>query len=173
MDIPQRDLVGACLKRGKVQIKVDSRIPGVYVPPDLANTPTLVLNLSWGFENANMTLEEDAIEATLHFKRVPFRIRIPWGAIWACSLYGESRVDFVWVIETSCLACQGHGINKDASMCAKCDGSGFLKPREPATRPPLVRLVVDNPSPPEKAPEPVSMPSEGTPTKVPWLRLVK
>lgn len=76
----------AALDRGVVMVHLDARRPGVVVPPALARMAHLHLNLSYHFPRRDLTVDGWGIRSTLSFDRVPFRVSIPWSALFGiCS----------------------------------------------------------------------------------------
>ncbi|MBI5508866.1 MAG: stringent starvation protein B [Deltaproteobacteria bacterium] len=78
---PKHLLVDKLLELGMVMVIVDSRRPGVEVPPQFAGDPQLRLNLSLRFPSP-MTLDVFGVAAVLTFAGVPFACRLPWDSIY-------------------------------------------------------------------------------------------
>ena len=84
--LSKRDRLDALLEQGMVQILLDSRIEGVFVPPALDGDLQLRLNLSRRF-GLPIELDTAGITATLTFSKVPYECRIPWKAVYAIISY--------------------------------------------------------------------------------------
>lgn len=77
----KKAILESALARGRTQVRLDARRPGVRVPDHLAQDPQLALNLSWRFP-AEMVINDRGVAATLRFGGVPFRCHLPWSAVW-------------------------------------------------------------------------------------------
>lgn len=76
----------AALDRGVVMVHLDARRPGVVVPSALSRMAHLHLNLSYHFPGRDLTVDGWGIRSTLSFDRLPFRVSIPWSALFGiCS----------------------------------------------------------------------------------------
>ena len=78
-----RRLLDAALAQGKVYIHLDARVAGVDLPEGLVGQKRVPLVLSRRYPQIELELGDDAIAATLRFKGVPHRCRIPWVALLA------------------------------------------------------------------------------------------
>ncbi|MBM65474.1 MAG: hypothetical protein CMH55_04475 [Myxococcales bacterium] len=78
-----RRLLDAALAQGKVYIHLDARVAGVDLPEGLVGQKRVPLVLSRRYPQIELDLGDEAIAATLRFKGVPHRCRIPWVALLA------------------------------------------------------------------------------------------
>ena len=78
-----RRLLDAALAQGKVYIHLDARVAGVDLPESLVGQKRVPLVLSRRYPQIELDLGDEAIAATLRFKGVPHRCRIPWVALLA------------------------------------------------------------------------------------------
>jgi stringent starvation protein B len=82
-------LLGA-LDKGKTQIHLDARRPGVIVPEAYRGDFHLVLDLSYRFDPPDLTVSEWGIRETLSFKGSRFTVGVPWSAVYAIASH-QSR----------------------------------------------------------------------------------
>jgi len=78
-----RRLLDAALAQGKVYVHLDARVAGVDLPEGLVGQKRVPLVLSRRYPQIELDLGDEAIAATLRFKGVPHRCRIPWVALLA------------------------------------------------------------------------------------------
>jgi stringent starvation protein B len=71
------------LEQGMTQIHIDARRPGVLVPKKFAGDHHLVLNVSYRFDPADLTVNEWGVRETLSFGGERFTIGVPWSALYA------------------------------------------------------------------------------------------
>src|SRR5262245_7309497 len=64
-------------------VHLDARRDGVVVPRHFVGQQDLRLNLSYRFGGAPMETADESVEATLTFGGAPFRVSIPFPAIYA------------------------------------------------------------------------------------------
>ncbi len=170
----KRKFIEEGLARGKVQIRLDARRPGVRVPEHLLGDCALALNVSEQFPDTNMVVNDRGIAATLRFSKVPFRCLLPWSSVWGAVAPGTDTLH-VWPPDLP-LELGGPERSADAAEPA---------PVEP-TRPRLaVVSTVSLPSDVEPIssrledvssgdqPQAAAAPSEGEKPRAPWLRLVR
>lgn len=99
MGIPlpdKKDVARGLLLRGSVFVHLDPRICGVEIPSYLANQPQVVLRiaLDMAVPIPDLRVDSEGISGTLSFSRKPFKVRIPWDAIFA--LKDEQGRRMVW-----------------------------------------------------------------------------
>ena len=71
------------LARGLTQVHLDARRPGVLVPQGLRDQAMLVLNFSYRFSPPDLDVNEWGVRQTLTFRGVPFKVGVPWSALYA------------------------------------------------------------------------------------------
>lgn len=93
----KRAVAEALLDKGPVLIHLDARRPGVAVPERFAREAKLVLRFGYGLTPpiADLEVDDVGVAGTLVFGGMPFRCVLPWTAIFALILDGESR-GMVW-----------------------------------------------------------------------------
>ena len=81
------------LSRGPVLVHVDARRAEVAVPPRFRADPSLVLRFGYSLSPAiaDLTVDDEAIGGTLTFAGQPFRVILPWTAVYAAMVEGEQR----------------------------------------------------------------------------------
>ena len=89
----KRRTLESLLSRGPVLVHVDARRAEVAVPPRFRADPSLVLRFGYTLSPAIADLEVDdaAISGTLTFGGSPFRVVLPWTAVYAAMVEGEQR----------------------------------------------------------------------------------
>jgi stringent starvation protein B len=89
----KRRTLEALLARGPVLVHVDARRAEVSVPPRFRADPSLVLRFGYSLSPAIADLDvgDDAICGTLTFAGAPFRVVLPWSAVYAAMVEGEQR----------------------------------------------------------------------------------
>lgn len=133
----KRAVADALLAKGPILVHVDARRAGVAVPARFAKDAKLVLRFGYGLNPPipDLAVDDDGIAGTLVFGGVPFRCQLPWAAIFALILDGESR-GMVWP--------------EDAPEAAPVEAAADEPPPEPdpdpdpprrAKRPSHLRLV--------------------------------
>jgi stringent starvation protein B len=90
----KRRTVESLLARGPVLVHVDARRAEVAVPPRFRADPSLVLR--FGYTNispaiADLDVNDEGITGTLTFAGSPFRVVLPWTAVYAAMVEGEQR----------------------------------------------------------------------------------
>lgn len=73
------------VEKGKVMVTLDTRRPGVTVPPRFSEEPQLNLDFSQRFGLADFAYDARGVRASLSFQRQPFFCEVPWSAVY--SLY--------------------------------------------------------------------------------------
>ena len=93
----KRAVAEALLDKGPVLVHLDARREAVSVPERFRREAKLVLRFGYGLSPPilDLTVDEVGIGGTLVFGGVPFRCVLPWSAIFAVILDGESR-GMVW-----------------------------------------------------------------------------
>lgn len=81
------------LEEGPILVHLDPRRDGVSVPARFATEPTLRLRFGYGLTPAILDLEvnDAGVAGTLSFGGVPHRCVLPWSAIFAVQLDGDSK----------------------------------------------------------------------------------
>lgn len=77
----KKAVLEAALRGGVAKVVIDAR-KGAVVPTPFSENYHLILDLSWEFEPRDMVLTDECIEATLSFCRSPFKVKIPWSAVY-------------------------------------------------------------------------------------------
>lgn len=70
------------LSKGLVMVMVDTRKPGVRVPPEHMGKPQLALNLSYSFEIPDFKVLDDRVEVSLSFNKQDFFCMLSLDAIY-------------------------------------------------------------------------------------------
>jgi stringent starvation protein B len=81
------------LARGPVLVHVDARRAEVSVPPRFRADASLVLRFGYDLKPAiaDLDVSDNGIEGTLTFAGSPFRVVLPWAAVYAAMVEGEQR----------------------------------------------------------------------------------
>jgi stringent starvation protein B len=81
------------LARGPVLVHVDARRSEVQVPAKFSADASLVLRFGYGLspQIADLTVDDIGIGGTLTFAGAPFRVLLPWTAVYAAMVEGEQR----------------------------------------------------------------------------------
>ena len=89
----KRRTVEQLLTRGPVLVHVDARRAEVAVPSRFRSDASLVLRFGYGLTPAiaDLTVDDDGIGGTLTFSGTPFRVLLPWTAVYAAMVEGEQR----------------------------------------------------------------------------------
>jgi len=89
----KRKTLESLLARGPVLVHVDARRAEVSVPPRFRADPSLVLRFGYNLSPAivDLAVDEEAIAGTLTFAGQPFRVVLPWTAVYAAMVEGEQR----------------------------------------------------------------------------------
>ncbi|HTR49696.1 MAG TPA: ClpXP protease specificity-enhancing factor SspB [Kofleriaceae bacterium] len=89
----KRRTLESLLARGPVLVHVDARRAEVAVPPSFRADPSLVLRFGYNLTPAIADLDvgDEAISGTLTFRGAPFRVILPWSAVYAAMVEGEQR----------------------------------------------------------------------------------
>ena len=90
---PKRTVVERMVKTRGTLIYLDARRPGVVVPPEHRHDPELVLRIGLDLVPPIPDLAFDArgITGTLQFQGKPFRVEVPWTALYAAIIEGYGR----------------------------------------------------------------------------------
>lgn len=88
------DVFSELIDEGLVTLILDSRHPGVSVPPQFAGQPRLLLNFSFNFHIDDFVFDEVGVRATLSFDDGDHLTVIPWDAVYAMLAKGR---DEAWV----------------------------------------------------------------------------
>ncbi len=99
MGIPlpdKKDVARGLLLRGSVYVHLDPRVCGVEIPSYLSNQPQVVLRiaLDMAVPIPDLRVDSEGISGTLSFSRKPFKVIVPWDAIFA--LKDEQGRRMVW-----------------------------------------------------------------------------
>ncbi len=81
------------MARGPVLVHVDARRAEVAVPLQFRADPSLVLRFGYKLTPAigDLVVDDTAISGTLTFAGQPFRVVLPWTAVYAAMVEGEQR----------------------------------------------------------------------------------
>jgi len=79
----KRDALLAFLEKGMTMVHLDARRDDVVVPKHFVGQQDLRLNLSYRFAGSHMEIGEERVESTLTFGGAPFRVIIPFAAVYA------------------------------------------------------------------------------------------
>lgn len=157
----------ASLEKGKTQVHLDARRPGVIVPEQFKGDFHLVLDLSYRFDPPDLTVSDWGIRETLSFKGVRFTVGIPWSALYAIASH-KSREFWMYPDDMPREILEG-AVERQAAVPPPAQAP------EPGTPRAVLREVVI-----ERAPEAKDDSTEGaeeklepTPPKRGHLRLVK
>ena len=101
MGIPlpdKKDVARGLLLRGSVFVHLDPRVCGVEIPSYLVNQPQVVLRiaLDMAVPIPDLRVDSEGISGTLSFSRKPFKVRIPWDAIFALKDEQGRRMVWCW-----------------------------------------------------------------------------
>ncbi len=77
------DVFKQLVEQGMVMVVMDSRKPGVQVPPRFADDHQLRLNFSLKFYIDDFEYDDYGVRASLSFNKVPYYCDIPWDAVYA------------------------------------------------------------------------------------------
>ncbi len=69
------------LEKGVAQIHLDARRAGVIVPEKFRSQHQLVLNLSYRYDPADLTVSEWGVRETLSFGGTGYTVGVPWSAV--------------------------------------------------------------------------------------------
>ncbi len=89
----KRRTLDALLVRGPVLVHVDARRAEVSVPARFRSDASLVLRFGHALTPAiaDLVIDDEAISGTLTFAGQPFRVVLPWTAVYAAMVEGEQR----------------------------------------------------------------------------------
>jgi stringent starvation protein B len=89
----KRKTVESLLEQGPVLIHIDPRRDGVAVPTRFAQDPGLRLRFGYGLSPAitDLVVDEHGVSGTLSFGGVAFHCVLPWSAIYAVQIDGDSK----------------------------------------------------------------------------------
>ncbi len=94
----RNSLVAAQLKKmldlGLVTVHLNATLPEVDVPPELKGDEHLLINLSYRFARADLTLTNKAAEATLTFGDKSYRCVLPYNSIYICQSAVSGQLSF-------------------------------------------------------------------------------
>lgn len=180
----KREKLEEALERGVVMIHLDARQPGVLVPPQFREDFHLRLNLSWRFDPPDLSIGDWGIRQTLSFNRTPYKVAVPWQAIFAITAH---TTDQAWLFPDSlpdeivqAAARQAEQMERNMAIRPvedlpdeeRADGEPEVAPstQESAPPRPFVPRLVEAPEepPPEEPP-----PTPQGPTRRSHLRVVK
>jgi stringent starvation protein B len=93
----KRTVIDELMGRGPVLVHLDARRSDVAVPDRFRGEAKLVLRFGHGLSPPipDLTVDEHGMAATLTFGGAPFRVVLPWAAIYAAVADGEQR-GMVW-----------------------------------------------------------------------------
>lgn len=160
----KRDALLAFLDKGMTMIHLDARRDGVDVPKHFTGQQDLRLNLSYRFAGAHMDVGTDEVAATLTFGGTPFRVKIPFVAIYALTSHvtGAGLV-FPESLPEDILAALRKEMDIDPSMTEPLP-TPRVEPEPVRAAPERRRRTAPSGSSPE---------SLGRPTKAPHLRVIE
>lgn len=92
----KRKTVEEGLEQGIVMLHIDSRRDEVDVPGHLLGDRRLLLNIAWGFNLPELTVDDDGVYAVLSFGGVNHGCRLPWSAIYAMTLPEANQSGVLW-----------------------------------------------------------------------------
>ncbi len=152
------------LERGKTQVHLDARRPGVIVPDAYKADFHLVLDLSYRFDPPDLTVSEWGVRETLSFRGSRFTVGVPWSAIYAIASH-QSREFWMYPDDMPKELLEG--------AVERQFGPGALEPTpEPGTPRAVLREVVLERAPGEE-PGLRDEPEAPSPPKRGHLRVVK
>jgi stringent starvation protein B len=178
----KRARLEAALAHGVVTIHLDARQPGVRVPEQFRTDHNLRLNLSLRFDPPDLTVGEWGIRETLSFARTPFKVAVPWPAIFAITGSGPGQQAWLFPedmpAELFDAAAERYGLSGDEVDELKREAShtpslGLAAPIDPAQpAAPFVPRVVES-APSEVPDAPKSAPDGGGGVRRGHLRVIK
>jgi stringent starvation protein B len=77
----KRQRLLSVLEKGVAQIHLDARRAGVIVPERFRSQHQLVLNLSYRYDPADLTVSEWGVRETLSFGGTGYTVGVPWSAV--------------------------------------------------------------------------------------------
>ena len=154
----KRDALLAFLDKGMTMVHLDARRDGVLVPKHFIGQQDLRLNLSYRFAGSQMEVGDDGIEATLTFGGNPFRVRIPFGSVYALTSHvtGAGLV-FPESLPEDILAALRKEMDLEPQVASEAEGETARTPRSERRR----------------RSEPRGSEGVGRPTKAPHLRVIE
>ncbi|MFN8390969.1 MAG: hypothetical protein U0136_11830 [Bdellovibrionota bacterium] len=117
------------MKGDHVLVHLDSRKPGVQVPPHLKDNPSLTLKLSYGFQGET-THDAEQISVYLKFAGQYQLCLLPWAAIWG--LTNADSENKVWPADLPKELLKDLALSKLKEIGGKIFSRGDKSP-EPAT----------------------------------------
>lgn len=131
----KRATLETLLGRGPVLVHVDARRPEVAVPPRFRSDASLVLRFGYGLTPpiADLTVDETGIGGTLVFSGQPFRVLLPWTAVYAAMVEGEQR-GTVWPEDVPEDVLGGNGSEPATSTVPQAAGAGAARKDEDEAR---------------------------------------
>ena len=132
-----RRLLDAALAQGKAYIHLDARVAGVDLPEGLVGQKRVPLVLSRRYPQIELDLGDEAIAATLRFKGVPHRCRIPWVALLAI-------LPTAPVTGFDLPSAEGPAKESSAPRLEVLEGEGSSEKRPSRARTPRLRLIQDD-----------------------------
>ncbi len=93
---PKREVMMSLLSKSSVYVHLDSRRPGVSVPPRFRGQAQLVLQigLNLAVPIRDLEVDDEGFSCTLSFSRQPYFCVLPWGSVFA--MVDESQRAMVW-----------------------------------------------------------------------------
>lgn len=79
----KRACLELALEKGPAMLHLDARRPGVLVPAQFREDFQLRLNVSWRFDPPDLSINDWGVRETLSFSRTPYKVAVPWSAIYA------------------------------------------------------------------------------------------
>jgi len=79
--LSEREVLLDYLKEGKTSLVLDSNVPDTVLPYQLLNKDFIRVDLSLKFEHPTY-LYENCVVTTLSFNKTPYKVRIPYTAIY-------------------------------------------------------------------------------------------
>jgi len=178
----KRRKLEALLSGGKTQVRVDGRRPGCRLPDSFAAEPQLALNLSWRFPDTRMVVNERGVAATLRFGGVPFRVELPWHAVFAM-MPADGEGLQLWPVDVPVelggpprrwegFAAPPVEPRRPSLAVVAAEGAGAGEISPPPRVPAPARIDASTVRDPAEAP-PEPPPEPPTPARPSWLRVVK
>ncbi len=93
-DLRVRAQLEKMLDLGLVTVHLNATLPEVDVPPELKGDEHLLLNLSYRFAKANLSLDAKTISATLTFGEKTYRCVLPYNSIYICQSAVSGQLSF-------------------------------------------------------------------------------
>lgn len=81
-DLAKKEHFAEAMKRGKTLVVVDTISHVVKIPEYLKGNPALAIAWSHKFAYTDLVSDDRGVRGTLHFKRKPHFVDLPWESIW-------------------------------------------------------------------------------------------